>query len=279
MWPRHNRSDVDRIVFGRDMDCSEEAEGAPPRPVADVPALPVAARGASHGHNEPVAAAIGFLDKLPVPSATDLYALTRLCGDVPAVAQYLSGLYQCDRTMLEPIVRSWYKVANVPPVVPPSRQRSAPPVLAPAAQVQDASVTAVPMVPPASAPLVRAASSAELIASLRRVDARLNRQPSNAHKLNQSLSVASLPEDRAVFYGQPEPRLATGRALDLSYSALSSALPAELKRRELERPGAAHDDALADFLQRTALVHGKIVAVPTGGGARGDIPSNWMTRR
>ena len=184
VWPRHARSNVDQIVFGHDAE----------RPSNNQPAAPQQSSSAA----PPGGGAAGFgLHSLPVPSAADLYSLCRLCGDQQGVTAYLARLYDCDSATLAPIVKSWYAIADLPPLVPPSRQRSAPPILPPEQPRPPLPYSphggagslapSTPLLPaPASAPVRRTGSSADLlVASLRRVDARLNRQPStNAHSVS-----------------------------------------------------------------------------------------------
>jgi hypothetical protein len=209
-----------------------------------------------------------------VPSAADLFSLRQLCGDEQHVTDYLAKVYACESSTLAPLVRAGYVIANLPPAVPPSRQRTAPPSML-AAETHKLPPTVPMPPPPASAPLGRAASSAELlVASVRRVDAlhggvqaaaaSLRRMNAQLHTRSSSILPslpASLPEDRAVC-DIPAP------------TALARAPPAA----DVHPPGGS-DDALTAFLARHAQNRNGHIAPSAGAPRGGAIPSSWMTRR
>ena len=116
------------------------------------------------------------------PSPEDLFGLLKLCGSEDGVIAYLARLWSMSTTAIGPTVRGWIKA--LPDVPPPSRQRSAPPVISPAVSAFAlANATAgqhakrPPQVmqirePPPSAPVPTSAPN--LVAAMRALDARLS---------------------------------------------------------------------------------------------------------
>ena len=126
-WPRHMRSDVDRIVFGRDMDGSEEVEDG------HVHVAPVSTRRP----DPPVAMSrparsIPSTSAMPPsyapPSASDLFALHRLYGGNRArITQFFASQWGADPAAIAPLVHSWLEMLPPVEMLPlPSRSRSSP---------------------------------------------------------------------------------------------------------------------------------------------------------
>ena len=131
--------------------------------------------------SEEISAADDFR-KVVAPSPEDLFGLLKLCGSEDGVIAYLAKHWSMSTTAIGPTVRGWIKA--LPDVPPPSRQRSAPPVISPAVSAFAlANATAgqhakrPPQVmqirePPPSAPVPTSAPN--LVAAMRALDARLS---------------------------------------------------------------------------------------------------------
>ena len=64
---------------------------------------------------------------LAAPSADDLHGLLKLCGSEEATVAYLARIYNLPAEEIAPTFKAWLR--ELPPVAPPSRQRSAPPMV------------------------------------------------------------------------------------------------------------------------------------------------------
>ena len=64
------------------------------------------------------------MERLTVPSMDDLYGLVKLCGSNDGVVNYLARVYGLEADIIKPTVLEW--LSALPPLPPPSRQRSAP---------------------------------------------------------------------------------------------------------------------------------------------------------
>ena len=217
------------------------------------------------------------------PSLEDLYALRALCGSEEGTIAHLARCFDIPAETCAPVVHEWLEA--LPPIPPPSRQRSAPPVLAPAAHARIAAALAsatgadIPSpfaaassslrIPPGSAPPAPG-SGPGVIAAMRALDARLNNSTRSSHQ-HPGLP-PSVPEDAPVSY-MPEsylkPRASGGKAV------------------ADDGPGVSESETLAAYgayVERRALVHGQSKHLaPTSfssnsGEGKDAVPSTWMTR-
>lgn len=151
MLPRHMRSDVDRLVFGHDIDGSEfvqavdgaaqsyqdriTAAAPPPQPPkhAIYAPPPTKARPAAVAHPRATveATAEATAGNYAPPSAGDLFALYRLHGgDRTRIVYFLAAQWGADPVVIAPTVHSWLN--QLPPLelLPlPSRSRTSPSML------------------------------------------------------------------------------------------------------------------------------------------------------
>ena len=127
------------------------------------------------------------------PPEEDLYGLYTLCGgDERLIIEHLAKVFERAPEDIAQTVRSW--LADLPAVPPPSRQRSAPPMIAPSTRLASSS-RAYPLpknVPPLSAPT----TSHDLVAAMRALDNRLNRS-------TRTGDVAAQPASSSLQVGEP----------------------------------------------------------------------------
>lgn len=217
-----------------------------------------------------------------VPTVEDLYGLRKLCGDDDATVSYLSRLYNLPRDAIAPTVKSW--LAELPHMPPPSRQRSAPPVVAPGIEAclraaASSSAAGQPKqqtpadvmridLPPPSAPVQ--GKDVNVAAAMRALDSRLNR---STHR-RQPIALPEVPASEPCRFLKLHGGL--GRVpeeVPIEY------IPTGHTRAVVARPGA-HDGAAAAYLERAALLHGRGQRLePRSGGKRDVLPSTWMTRK
>ena len=144
---------------------------------------------------------------LSPPPAEDLHALYKLCGGSEGLlAHHLAKIYGVTPSELSPTVASW--LIGVPEIVPPSRQRSAPPVMAPEARCNAGArnepgllppSSALPTgAPPLSAPAAARLCGQDLMLAMRAIDARLNHSASSARDSSWDARLCSLPQSRVV---------------------------------------------------------------------------------
>ena len=202
--------------------------------------------------------------------------MLKLVGSEEKVIEYIAKQYGLSVDQVAPTVKGW--LAALPAVPPPSRQRSAPPLLALNASANASSLRrhqynnvpsraeVIPIKPPpASAPT--GASSAEVMAAMRSLDARLNARnagralpdQSGARRIERhqlALLPPSVPENGPLMVFDAKPQEATGQQ--------------------------AADEALAAYMQRSVLVHnaGRLANAGVGSNptAQEAVRSNWMTR-
>ena len=126
---------------------------------------------------------------LPAPPTQDLIALYALCGgSEEALTVHLAKIRGVPPEQLAPTVHSWLVDLKASGLPPPSRQRSAPSILAPnvAGRIHEAGTTnnsnqaragAMRPLPQSAAADLRRPSGGELTAAMRALDKRLNRTP------------------------------------------------------------------------------------------------------
>lgn len=225
--------------------------------------------------------------EIHAPTPEDLFGLLKLCGSGDKVIAYLANLWEISPVTIGPTVKGWLN--NLPEVPPPSRQRSAPPLLNPAEAALRARLAAAnvshrqrgkmgpPEVmrvdPPPSAPV--RSTREDVIAAMRGLDTRLNNStqakrynllhaPSQPQRANLRVGFQAVPEDDVL-------NLAPAAVHELHRQAGKYGLA-----------GAPMvDDAAAAYVMRHALVHGQGKLAPTGAGSgtkAGSVNSTWMTR-
>lgn len=131
--------------------------------------------------------AASLLPLVPKPPAEDLQGLYALCGgSEEALITHLAKVHGVPPQDLAPTVLSW--LAERPEIPPPSRQRSAPPVLAAvdnkggrAPSILRGVARTRPPPQSAAADIGRSSLDSELAAAMRAVDTRLNKAPAR-HK-------------------------------------------------------------------------------------------------
>jgi hypothetical protein len=235
------------------------------------------------------------------PQAEDLIGLYQLCGSEVGVIAYLANLYGVSADVIAPTVRNW--LADLPALPPPSRQRSAPPILAPAVRHRLASAAPphftniMRIEPPCSAAGIGQKENSNLIEAMRALDVRLNeraRAGRDGRRGTQSATdTLALPErhvgwqnpDRTFLGHVPEEAPVDYLPLASRKGGRGTGACSHLVGREgggtapSAAPAAARDDAaLAAYLERSTLVHGQGKLAPTSlSGKKGSISSTWMT--
>ena len=208
---------------------------------------------------------------LHAPSPEDLFGILRMCGSEEQVVRFLARTYEVAPEIIAPTVRGWLK--ELPPVPPPSRQRSAPPLLEPAAAATASCVcgaqpanfgTGAPdrlriKTPPASAPIRGSAS--EVVAAMRALDTRLN------HSTRANGAAREPPGKRA-------------QQLRLRNDATVLGVPASVPEDAVlaaghDRADETQQAAYTAYMARAAL-GGRLE--PSCGRGRDPVPSTWMTR-
>jgi hypothetical protein len=184
---------------------------------------------------------------LSCPTPEHLHSLLRMCGSEQGVVNLLAKSYGLSPDAIDETVRQW--LSDLPGIVPPSRQRSAPPIFC--AKPPSALITMYPpsasrgaevlpiRTPPASAPVK---SGAELVTAMRALN----------HRLNQRVST------RAPLSVLSSQRVSFEAGLARREVSVPDAVP--------EEGVAANDQALADFMERAALMRGGIA--PTAAGVQ-----------
>ena len=227
---RHMNSTVDSIVFGRDLDGSDEA--------------PIEQMRRAMDSGAPAPSSKTVLVSASPPSMEDLQALYALCGGNEAeVVVLLSRMWRLPREEIRPNVLSWLRCLPRPEL--PSRSRSAPAILPKAVHERLVSAAPVrradaaePKLPAASAPVSKFdlisvlhgmhAATARVRASLQWNGGRLG---PDGEALSPRSDVLSLPHQPTF-------------APVLSVAELA-ALPEEEQLMEF-----AHDAALEAFMAR-----------------------------
>ena len=214
--------------------------------------------------------------RIHAPTPDDLFGLLKLCGSDDKVIDYLARLWGMDSSSIAPTVRGWIKA--LPAVPPPSRQRSAPPLLSPAvtayalARAPAATRAMRPpdvlrVEPPPSAPVQ--SSREAVIMAMRGLDARLNQNAAAKYSLmNGGPSLRGGGAQRVVI--NPLGRLPEHALVDYSKGGL-----------DLGEAGGAVPEAAEAYIARMAMVHGQGRLAPTSMGAgtkRGETSTSWMTR-
>ena len=174
---------------------------------------------------------------LAAPEQADLYALWRLCGTPDKVVHHIARSLSLVPSAIAPTVKQW--LAELPEVPPPSRQRSAPAVLAPSMQARLVAA-ATPLqqlqrgqradvlrlkTPPASAPALPGAR--DVTAAMRALDARLNRTARNGQWLQSSSQFGPLGQ-----LSNRSQRLET-------HAAFAKALPPSVREESFGSPSAS----------------------------------------
>ena len=221
---------------------------------------------------------------LRTPSSDDLLQLKKLCGSDDLVVVHLARCYGVSVESIAPTVLRWLK--DLPAVQPPSRQRSAPSVMAPTvmenalrrvvASARPPEILPV-RTPPASAPVK--GDSAALVAAMRRLDNRLNNNVNATFGNGRGAADAKQPQRATFHHGLgllpvPEELIVYDNA-------------AEERKHNLLRngPGGADapkdDAAFAAYMERQAIVHGRGRLAPTAGngGKHEILRADWMTRK
>jgi len=226
---------------------------------------------------EPRAPDVSDEFQIHAPTPDDLFGLLKLCGSEKGVIDYLARLWNMEASTIAPTVRIWIKA--LPAVPPPSRQRSAPPLIspavsafalarAPAAQRAMRPPDVMRVEPPPSAPVQ--SSREAVIAAMRGLDARLNQNAAGKYSLlNAGPSIRGGGAQRVTI--NPLGRLPEHAQVDYTKGGL------DLRPGE----GGTAPEAADAYIARQAMVHGQGRLAPTGAGAgtkRGETSSNWMTR-
>ena len=224
-------------------------------------------------------AALKALSEIGI-DAGELQGMLNLCGSKESVVALLARRYNIPAAALAPTVMQWF--ATLPPVPPPSRQRSAPPTLAPPRLALNAG-RAPTKAPPCSAPVESAASVMAAISSL---NSRLNRSASQANSQQRKsaaprtdwLGVApslrllppSVPEDGPlVSPSMPETAQPAHAGIrdEVHRCDMDSLLRGDVLEQKI-RCSADDDDerlALMAYMERYACVHGGgALAAPIG---------------
>lgn len=223
---------------------------------------------------------------MKTPTPDELQRILKLCGNEAGVIALMAKQYGLPAEAIAPTVRGW--LAALPPLPPPSRQRSAPANLDahlnslvatrrggkelpyPGALPTPPSAGSRPGVPPASAPVQGRASTAEVVAAMRALDSRLN----SASVAKNALAVKPSTQQRAGAGGGIlllPPTVPEHVPLALLDASPGFAAP-EIK-------GLDEDMEAAAYLQRAALVHGQGRLEPRAGGHGDVVRADWMTRK
>ena len=197
---------------------------------------------------------------------------------------YLARLYGVPAHSIAMTVRSW--LAALPSVPPPSRQRSAPPIvglsrMAPSVpspsysgQHRPPEIMKVAQ-PPPSAPVL--GNDKNVVAAMKALDMRLNR------RVSTRLPLASQSQQLNCHLGPFQPVALPGRVPEdapAHHGDDSDHLVKSLARKYNSSSGA-DEKALAAYLERAALVHGrtsKLNAPTDAAAARKDACAPWWNR-
>ena len=180
------------------------------------------------------------------PSVEDLLALYQLCGGSPrTVVEVLARLWRTSPDAIRATVEGW--LTHLPPIKPPSRSQSAPPVLAPALEARLKSVTpyrrAIQMptvpttvqVPAVSAP---GRSSLDLVSRSSSSDEVVSRLRSFANRPRTEAQILTLPDESPQFV-----------PVVLTQSEMA-ALPEDVP---MDQEGFEVSDLAANFQARTSV--------------------------
>lgn len=217
----------------------------------------------------------GHVRSLSKMSYEDLHELFRLCaGNEAEVVQTLARLWQMDPSAIRPLVRSWFSIATFPPIVPPSRSRSAPPVLSPTLkrrlEAMAAELGVVPRAQPAglSAPVYGSSGRPtgvlpSVLSALNEATARLHESSGmRQHDARSRAASGSLSRtDLLTFPQQPE------YAHLLPTRAEMASLPTPDERQDMNGGPMEPMDALASFMARQGPQYGHASILPTAGAA------------
>jgi hypothetical protein len=212
------------------------------------------------------------------PSYEDLYALYQLCGGRQAeVVATLARLWGTSARLIEPAVAAW--LADLPPILPPSRSRSAPAVLPPAIKSRLMSARVMqppkpPRLPGASAPVGSSQYTlASTLSGLHAASARLNAAAGTGlNELDDRLRHG--PDELSAQVYQL-PRVPTFTPVILT-SEQVEAVPEHSVVHDWSNPPdnppdsrVAEELAVASFMARTAIRQGRLApTVRNRGGAR-----------
>ena len=217
--------------------------------------------------------------RLPNPDPDDLYGLYKLCGSEDAVVEHIAKACGVEPVQIRQQILAC--LAQLPEVPPPSRQRSAPPVVAPEQRVLAQTAansnslfrggsTGGPDVlrvraPPQSAPAT--GSRGDIAAAMRALDSRLN-QSSRARFSHRAAEV-----DMAL----PGPPSAAAAWAGMPNSAAVGPVWLGMPGVPEESEQADGDEAASRYLERSAIGAG-IAAVQPDQRLKEPLASSWMTR-
>lgn len=229
------------------------------------------------------------------PSVEDLYGLYSLCGSEHGVVTYLAKLYGLTPDEIAPTVHGWLE--SLPAVPPPSRQRSAPPVLNPALEARLAHAnprsTLLRIQPPdvmrievpQSAPCgqnLAAERGQKLVAAMRALESRMNNSTGARAGPNARRAVPELHRPGFHVVGPSNkglPSVEEEAVVDYMPAGLGNKSLSLLKGNNsvLDQRDHNENEELANYLQRSRLVHGNGRLAPTVGGGKEVLRSTWMT--
>jgi len=201
--------------------------------------------------------------------AAELQGMLNLCGSKESVVALLARRYNIPAATLAPTVMQW--LATLPPVPPPSRQRSAPPTLAPPRLALDAGRAPTNKAPPCSAPVESAASVMAAISSL---NSRLNRSASQANSQRKSsaprtdwLGVAPSPSLLLPSISETAQPAHPGIRDEVHRCDMDSLLRGDVLEQKIRCSADDENERLAleAYMERYACVHGGgALAAPIG---------------
>eukprot|EP00325_Prymnesiales_sp_UTEX-LB-985_P003127 CAMPEP_0174694808 /NCGR_PEP_ID=MMETSP1094-20130205/1321_1 /TAXON_ID=156173 /ORGANISM="Chrysochromulina brevifilum, Strain UTEX LB 985" /LENGTH=218 /DNA_ID=CAMNT_0015891145 /DNA_START=140 /DNA_END=796 /DNA_ORIENTATION=+ len=212
------------------------------------------------------------------PPQEELLKLLQLCGSKDELTAFLAKVQGVSPATIAPMVTEW--IAALQPLPPPSRQRSAPPALAPGLtdpwrSAQQHLLRRPAKLPPCSAPTPQSATS--MMAAMRAIDSRLNRSTQasyserkasaaskgerlSVHRSMHSLLPPTVPEDAPL--AQAHGIHDAVHMIDMDSLLRGNTL--EEKKNE--------DQNLKAYMERHACVHGGCaIAV----GASGKRAGGW----
>jgi len=226
-------------------------------------------------------------DDLTAPSPEELRTMLKLCGSKEALIAFLAKKKGLPQATIAPAVLAWLSELELGP--PPSRQRSAPPVLMPAflsTRNRPAGLAAV-KAPPCSAPMQ---SAGEMMAAMRAIDSRLNRSTQasysgrkasaapRAQRLDVNPPLHLLPPAVPPLDNAAHPALLQAHRPDALHDEvhridMDSLLRGDALEQKMQK--GADDQALKAYMERHACVHGGCaIAV----GAPGKRSHGWNYR-
>jgi hypothetical protein len=206
---------------------------------------------------------------LRTPSPEELFKLLRLVGGShDQVVALLAKQYDLPPDVIAPTVLGWLE--QLPEAPPPSRQRSAPPNLAPSNVVHRFPSSKGPEIlpiktPPSTAPAVAARGNMTgLMAAMRAVDSRLNQstQASFSHKAKASEAPMGAVGGQQAMRLMPPSVPEDAPLVDMDF----------LLRDDVVGRKQTDDPALRAYMERYTIMHGSgVLAV----GAPGKRAGGW----